>query len=342
MLKRYLKKVLLIAGFVSLISCDRDKDDIETKKPVPPVEPTVELSPLRELVKNNEFIKDSAWKDGITHTVNLKIGPDFFLPVSSKKEIFPGAILSKNNIPYLEKREYHFEKLPVQVSIGDNVFKQFIPIYANFNSVLNEHNLKNIKQFQSATFDVGRRFSTYNDLALLHGYKNEPATNWLTINNRQSKARKTGIVFTFEVVDFLITMDIPRKENLINRNKYNAEIEADSLVYVNQISIGKRAFLTFMCDTTYDVANAIIAKLKKKEQLDKEEKRILKEGEIGYALQGYNNKIISLKDNAAIVNELYETIKNTNTPGEPIKFFVRGLKDYSPYTEEIKVDIIRK
>lgn len=340
-IQKWFVSLLLI---LFLYSCDKGENiSPPNPEPKPPIDPIV-LSPLKDLVNADEFISDSIWKDSITHTVHVKVGPRLVLHPSLRKKIFPGAIINKNAFSFKVKEEFAntVETLPVTLNFSDNPAISFIPSYENFISEVNSYLSKNTKPFENASSDNGRPFSTYSDLILVNGYKNEPSINWLTINNKQSKLKKTGVVYSFKTIDLGVSINLPRAGELIDRNKYKSQIEADSLSYVNQINIGKRVVVTFMCDTTFEGARAVITKLKNNTLLSNEEEKILQGGEIGYFLQGYGNVTISSKNNAEIVKNIYSITRNTSTAGEPIEFFVRSIKDLAPYSTNIKLDIIRK
>lgn len=338
-----MKNMIVVGGLVSLMSCGRENDRIEPVISPLPIDSVTMLSPITELINADELIKDSVWKDGINHTVQIKIGPKFVLHSLSKEKIFPGAIVSNSKLLAIEWQNNYFEYQPVVLSIADIGSEEFNPSYENFISVINYYKAKNTKPFISASIDgEGRAFSTYSDLVLVNGYKKQPVENWLTINNRQSKRRKTGIVYLFKTVDCSVSIGVPRKGQLIDKEKYAQQIEADTLSYVNQIDIGKRGVLTFMCDAAYDVAQAIIVKLRKGESLSLEEQKVLQDGEIGYFLQGYQDAKIPTTNNAEIVKEVYNTIRTTTSLGDPIAFFVRGVKDLSPYKGVAQIDIIRQ
>lgn len=320
--------ILLYTAGIMVFGCTRNHPSDP-----PPEEKQVKLLPLNHLI-SGELMKDSLWEDNVSHTLYINEGLKFTAP---SVNIYPGAILSIRDFSKVN----NIDLLPVALSSRE-YSSEYLPSYETFNSILSEYKQKNRGNASQVYSDDGREFSKYGDLVLVNGYNTRSVESWLNISSDPKALKKNSIVFLFKTVDFSIITELPKINQLIDRSKYISEIEADSMVYVNQVNIGKTALLTVSCDISPEEIRAMITKIRNKRTLTNTEQESLNKAEIGYSLAGFEKSKIIYSNNLNLLERFFDTIVSVNTTGVPIEFFLRKIKDLSPLINIQKVDVIRK
>ena len=259
------------------------------------------------------------------------LGEEMFITPSWKNQVFTGNIINRHVDNILGIKNYFddYSFNPITISSKNGKSKELpVPsleeMYDFAQQIIADLPDQNI-QFQLSS---PIQYSSYRQLHLLGlgniGLHLDEIVSGKSYLEREM-SKQTGMIYSYSQKLFDITMDYPHK--LINETVGTEELS--DLLYINNVTYGKTAFLLVESSNTIISVKSIIGKIATGMNLSDEELQIANDLDIWYIYYD-SNGVQTLKGNYELVNNYINDCTNSSSNGIiPLCFTVNKFKDNS-------------
>lgn len=257
-------------------------------------------------------------------------GEEVFITPSWRNQVFIGNMIN-HHVDNIEINDYYndYSFNPITISSKNGSSKELPApslegMYDFAQELIADLPNQNL-QFQ---FSSPVQYSSYRQLHLL-GLGNIGINLDEVVSGKsyleQEMSKQTGMIYSYSQKMFDITMDYPQK--LINE-KIESE-ELSDLLYINNVTYGKTAFLLVESNNAFISVKSIIGKIAKGMNLNDEELQIANDLDIWY-IYFDSNGVQTLKGNYELVNNYINDCTNSFSNGIiPLCFTINKFEDNS-------------
>lgn len=378
------KKPLIIFVFFALVlnSCRKDTAVISVSNNSPkllseiyssliiekvdPIFLNRSKSGLKDMLDNRKqnalyFIQDSIWNGGGT---KIYKSDEVIVTPNNEDYVYPGSIIKSSSVVsgnFAPLKGYI--RKPIQVSttfISDKAFGTIdVPSLSKTRVFLRDALMSpgfSGNQLEDFSFSASS-FSSYEESKMSFGYNVNEKSLFSSVNSSFNQTQgktsySTGLIMTYTVKNFILSMSDPQIGELIDYQKTPASVfEGISPVYVDAVTYGRFGFIMIETNFYEETAKRTFEKLVKKwfkktnETFSSDELQVFNNSRLTVYLMGSPNaSVIQMIDKPQSI-EGFSSFVTENLgeftaadPGVPIQFTLKYLKDNTYFKPLFHVD----
>lgn len=259
------------------------------------------------------------------------LGEEVFITPSWRNQVFTGNMINRHvdNIAGIKDYFNDYSFNPITISSKNGNSRELLAPSLEGMSDFAQEIIADLPN-QNIQFQLSSpvQYSSYRQLHLL-GLGNIGLHLDEIVSGKsyleQEMSKQTGMIYSYSQKMFDITMDYPQK--LINEAIGNEKLS--DLVYINNVTYGKTAFLLVESNNPFISVKSIIGKIAKGMNLSDEELQIANDLDIWY-IYFDSNGVQTSKGNFELVNNYINDCTNSFSNGiVPLCFTINKFEDNS-------------
>lgn len=323
-------------------------------------------SELKDLLDNRKqnalyFIQDSTWNGGGT---KIYRSDEVVVTPNNEDYVYPGSIIKSASVVsgnFAPLKGY--TRKPIQISttfVSDKASGTIdIPSLSKTRVFLRDALMSpgfSGNQLEDFSFSASS-FSSYEESKMSFGYNANHKSLFSSVNSSFNQTNgktsyNTGLIMTYTVKNFTLSMSDPQIGELIDYQKTPASVfEGVSPVYVDAVTYGRFGFIMIETNFYEETAKKTFEKLVKKwfkktnETFSSEELQVFSNSRLTVYLMGSPNAaVIQMIDKPQSIEGFSSFVTENlgeftaSDPGVPIQFTLKYLKDNTYFKPLFHVD----